>query len=443
MGYLRPAPLDAEGEAFAALYRRHFGLVWSLTLHLGVPAAAREDVAQEVWMTIHRRMGALREGASMRAWVASITRHVVLHHRRADGRRSRKHAALTVVTGVCEEIHHADAITTIDDTLRAMDPAQRETFVLVAVAELTGPEVAQVLGVPLNTVYSRLRLARARLAMALSDAHTEERQRAAEAGLRDEPNTQGAASRVWLALVTDLGWREATPSVVSATTTGLTGKLAVVATSALATVLGTAALGGLGDRSAHADAVPAASVAVIDDAARDPRTRPVPEVDARAPATVHEVAAIPTGDPMPMPSDDPREVVPGTTVPARHAAPHASAAAAKTRASVKATPAQVDDGAPSSIAAKPLPDMIGAEAALLGEARRALRDGDPSRARLILTEHATTFADGRLAIDRRALWARMLCAAGDAAAAREHVQALLRDQPRAPAAVAVRDVCTE
>lgn len=422
MGYLRPTQLDAEGEAFAALYRRHFGLVWSLTLHLGVPAAAREDVAQEVWITIHRRMCTLRPGASVRAWVASITRHVAMHHRRADGRRNRKHAALTVVTGVCEDIHDADAITTIDDTLREMDPAQRETFVLVAVAELNGPEVARVLGVPLNTVYSRLRLARARLATALTEAQ----EREAYQMLRTAPQEQRAASRVWLAVITDLGWRDAAPTIVTAASTTFTGKLAVVAMSALATVLGTAALGGIGDRSAHAGAVTAALAqrADVDEEPQAPGDASQGDA-SEVTAPVVDAPVVPV-------------LLPSVPVRAAAAAPAGRHAPAHRTAS-RGDGSRREDRPAAPVVAPT--DTLAAEAALLGQARRALNEGDPASARAILSRHASEFPDGRLAIDRRAVWVRMLCAAGEPAQARRELQALLREHPGAPAAVAVRDVC--
>jgi RNA polymerase sigma-70 factor (ECF subfamily) len=426
MGFLRPPKLDADGEAFAALYRRHFGLVWSLTLHLGVPPAAREDVAQEVWLAIHRRLHSLRPDASSRAWVASIARNVALHHHRTDGRRNRKHGALTIVTDICGSTHDADALASIEDALRDMDPGQREAFILIAVEELSGPEAAEVLGVPLNTVYSRLRLARARLARALTEIDDAE----AAVALRSTPPQQRAAHRVWLALAVDFGWRDVAPTVATAATTATwTGKLAVVATSAFVTVLGTAALGGRGDTSAHAHA----TSVVVPSHAREP---------------------------VPVLGDAPRDVVPAETIVEAPAIATASIAAASVATpSIDAAPTAAPPRAPTRRAAprdaavaKPEPpaveataavDTLAAEAALLGRARRALSDGDPALARTLLQQHASEFPSGRLAIDRRATWVRMLCASAESAQARHELKKLVREHPTAPAVVAVRDVCSE
>lgn len=420
MGSLGQAELGGDRQTFASLYRRHFGFVWSLTAHFGVPPAAREDVAQDVWLAIHRRLDALRPEASSRAWVASIARNVALHHHRAQGRRLRKHAALTVVADIVEPPPSTDAIATLEVVLQRMDPAQREVFLLIAVEELSGPEVAAALGIPLNTVYSRLRLARARLAAAVNEID----ERDAAVALRSEPPTRSAANRMWFALGIDLGWRAAAPMTLAST---WSAKLAVVAVSAMTTVVGTAALGGHGDRSAHAH--PSIAAAVVPDA-------PAPH---RPSSPVREASPIVVGEAptLPVVTVSPTIAAPSLT-PVRPRASKAVRSAARTRAAAPVTAAATPAPAPPSTSA-----TLAAEAALLGRARRALADHDPARARSLLQEHADRFPDGELALDRQAAWARMLCAAGEAAAARELAASLGREHRRAPAVVAVRDVCRE
>lgn len=422
MGSLGQAELGGDRQTFASLYRRHFGFVWSLTAHFGVPPASREDVAQDVWLAIHRRLDALRPEASSRAWVASIARNVALHHHRAQGRRLRKHAALTVVADIVEPPPSTDAIATLEVVLQRMDPAQREVFLLIAVEELSGPEVAAALGIPLNTVYSRLRLARARLAAAVNEID----ERDAAVALRSEPPTRSAANRMWFALGLDLGWRTAAPMTLAST---WSAKLAVVAVSAMTTVVGTAALGGHGDRSAHAH--PSIAAAVVPDA-------PAPH---RASSPVREPSPMVVADASVLP-------VVATTIAAPAITPMRPRATAPVRSPVKAKAsarASVTAAASTPPAAPPTstPATLAAEAALLGRARRALADHDPARARSLLQEHADRFPDGELALDRQAAWARMLCAAGEAAAARELAASLGREHRRAPAVLAVRDVCRE
>lgn len=428
MGSLGQAELTGGGQTFASLYRRHFGFVWSLTAHFGVPPAAREDVAQDVWLAIHRRIGALRPDASSRAWVASIARNVALHHHRAQGRRLRKHAALTVVADMTLPPPSTDAIATLEVVLQRMDAAQREVFLLIAVEELSGPEVAAALGIPLNTVYSRLRLARARLAAAVSEIE----ERDAVTALRAEPPSRGAANRMWFALAMDLGWRTATPMTLAST---WTAKLAVVAVSAMTTVVGTAALGGHGDRSAHAHP----SIAVGSAAPGVPA--PGRASSAPAPASV----AAPVLPVLPVPpviaATMPAAISPAPTLVPRRATPTVrSVPRPKPATSAAPTPTPTRAG---PVAASAVAATLAAESALLGQAQRALSARDPARARTLLQQHADQFPHGDLALDRRAAWARMLCVAGEAEAARELAASLGREHPRVPAVVALRDVCRE
>ncbi|HWB76801.1 MAG TPA: sigma-70 family RNA polymerase sigma factor, partial [Nannocystaceae bacterium] len=183
-------------HGFAALYRHQFGFVWSLTAHFGVPQAAREDVAQEVWLIVHRRLDTLRPDASARAWVASITRRVASRHHRAQQRADRKLAALEVIEERSNATFRPDSFALVDAALAGMEPAQREVFLLTQVEELSGPEVAEILEVSVNTVYSRLRLARARLADALAELERDEHE--VIESLREPLPSKRVSARVWL-----------------------------------------------------------------------------------------------------------------------------------------------------------------------------------------------------------------------------------------------------
>lgn len=403
MGVIHPK-LDArEADGFATLYRRQFGFVWSLTAHFGVPQAAREDVAQEVWLTVHRRLDTLRPDASARAWVASITRRIASRHHRAQQRAERKLAALVAIEDRSAAASCGpDSFALIDAALAGMDPAQREVFLLTQVEELSGPEVAEILEVSVNTVYSRLRLARARLAEALAELDHDVHE--VIDSLREPLPSKRVSARVWLVLTSELGVR--TTAVLVG---GWSSKLAIAAAGGLAVI----AIGG-----ATASAVPS---------------------DPHAPV----VAAIaPIEEPMPPPAVAQPCEVPAPTnaaieppvVAPRPEAPRASKPAAKPK-----TSAPVPTSAP---VAATIADDMKAEAALVTSARAALRDGDAKRALASLEQHRRRFPDGAMALDRRALWARATCAAGDAEAARAEAQRLLAEHPDDPVAVGVRDVCT-
>lgn len=151
-------------------YRQYFQYVWALLGRLGVPEASLEDVTQEVFLVLHRRRGEFRQDSSVRTWLHGIALHVARRHRAKLDRRRRK--AEELPPGLPPPTPEAEvgqrlALQRLDHLLGQLGDEQREVFVLAEIAELRAPEIAELLGVKLNTVYSRLRLARRRLRQAL------------------------------------------------------------------------------------------------------------------------------------------------------------------------------------------------------------------------------------------------------------------------------------
>lgn len=151
----------------AHLYRDHVRFVWRTARFLGVSEADIEDVVHEVFVVIQRRRSTYNPTQSLRAWLAGVTRNVTLHYHRSRTRAQRKHRALAedlpVDRGVSDPDHALSAqqaAQTLSAFLDQLDPAKREVFVLSDLQELSGPEIADGLGIKLNTVYARLRAAR-------------------------------------------------------------------------------------------------------------------------------------------------------------------------------------------------------------------------------------------------------------------------------------------
>src|SRR5690242_9142316 len=79
------APVEApavEPLLFADVYDRHFDFVWRAARRLGVGHEAVDDIAQETFLVVHRRLAEPRTGA-LRAWIYGITVHTVRNHRRS------------------------------------------------------------------------------------------------------------------------------------------------------------------------------------------------------------------------------------------------------------------------------------------------------------------------------------------------------------------------
>lgn len=163
-----PSPEGAERPTFATVYQQYFDLVWSTARHLGVDAAALDDVVQEVFMVIHSRLETLRQTESLRSWVYGVTRRTVSSFRRGQRHRAASGAEFAVTADwTATAPPTPQSLSELSDQHRLllrlldeMDEAKREVFVLAELQEFTAPEIAEALEIPLNTVYSRLRLAR-------------------------------------------------------------------------------------------------------------------------------------------------------------------------------------------------------------------------------------------------------------------------------------------
>lgn len=157
-GEVRDRPTVAE------LFADHAAFVWSLLRRLGVPAADAEDVCQEVFVTVHRKLPELELRAAPRTWLYGIAVRTASDYRRsARVRREDLGGELPEQPVGASQHDAAEArqdLRWLDATLDALDDAQRAIFVLYEVEELPMREVAAVVGCPLQTAYSRLHAAR-------------------------------------------------------------------------------------------------------------------------------------------------------------------------------------------------------------------------------------------------------------------------------------------
>ncbi len=156
---------------FLALYAEHLDTVWRGLRSLGVPAASVEDAAQDVFMAVHRRLADFAGRSSERTWIFGIVLHVARNHRRRE-RRKGGHGPFDQEPagrgpGPDEEAETAESVEHLARLLEALDETKREVFVLGEVEQMTAPEIAEALGINVNTVYSRLRAARLEFTAAL------------------------------------------------------------------------------------------------------------------------------------------------------------------------------------------------------------------------------------------------------------------------------------
>jgi RNA polymerase sigma-70 factor, ECF subfamily len=177
------APVDSAGAppvSFSAVYREHFRFVWRLARSLGVPAARVEDAVQDVFVIVHRRLAEHDGHAPLRAWLFEIVRRVAHDHRRTI-RRKETTEPLDEGRGDSEAPDPArlaeasEDLRLVESILANLDEDRRMVFVLAEIEQMTAPEIAESLGINLNTVYSRLRRAREEFHAAAARARGEER----------------------------------------------------------------------------------------------------------------------------------------------------------------------------------------------------------------------------------------------------------------------------
>jgi RNA polymerase sigma-70 factor (ECF subfamily) len=169
------APESAGGD-FDAIYSEHFLFVWRCLRGLGVADAALDDAAQEVFLVVYRRLPSFRRESTVRTWLYGIVRNVAANQRRTATRREADpldEALPSASPGPEAHAEDAEAAAFVARFVAALDDKRRDVFVLGVIEELAMPEVAVMIGVPLNTAYSRLRAVRAEFRRALEHRRSE------------------------------------------------------------------------------------------------------------------------------------------------------------------------------------------------------------------------------------------------------------------------------
>ena len=162
----------STGSSFTDIYRRHFGFVTRSVRRLGVPEASAEDVAQDVFLVAQRRLAGFEGRSTARTWLFAIARRVAKDHRRSRDRLHRRMVRLGAPELTAEPEDGAMRIWAqgrLELALAGLDSARRAVFVLAEIEGMTAPEIGELLGVNLNTVYSRLRQARLHVLAQLGD----------------------------------------------------------------------------------------------------------------------------------------------------------------------------------------------------------------------------------------------------------------------------------
>jgi RNA polymerase sigma-70 factor (ECF subfamily) len=163
------AAVDATSEppTFEGVYRSEIGYVLNSLRRLGVSEAELEDVAHDVFVAVHRHFAEYDGARPVRPWLFAFVYRIARDHRRL----ARHHREVGAIEHESASLEPLPDEAVDDERLRAallgaleaLDFDKRSLIVMHDIDGMPVTEIARLLEVPLNTAYSRVRLARAAL----------------------------------------------------------------------------------------------------------------------------------------------------------------------------------------------------------------------------------------------------------------------------------------
>jgi len=158
-----------DEQAFADLHESHGAAIRRYVAGFLGPDVA-DDIVQEVWLTVFRRIRELTNPGGFRTWLFRIARHRSIDALRARQRREtleeQAFAEIGRVLPATQGLEDA-AREVVGDALARLSPAHREAIQLRYLEDLTYGDIATVMGCPVGTVRSRIHHARTQLRDAL------------------------------------------------------------------------------------------------------------------------------------------------------------------------------------------------------------------------------------------------------------------------------------
>lgn len=172
---------DGDAAAFEWLVNAYQGELFRLAYRMLSDRGAAEDAVQDIFVIVWRRLPGLSDPHAFRAWIYHIGTRRCLNVLRARSRRHREVAQGADVEAQAQQhaaVDRGDDPATmaqvratrrgLDEVLTTIAPEQRACWVLREFHDLSYPEIAYAIGVPLSTVRGRIARARQNLANGMS-----------------------------------------------------------------------------------------------------------------------------------------------------------------------------------------------------------------------------------------------------------------------------------
>lgn len=160
-----PTPDPPEELDLGALFDEHGPWLLRVLQRLCGRRDLAEDLVQEVFLVAWKRRHEIEDQHGIKTWLYRVAVNVVRHRHRSEGRYGNvlerfKRALWGGPETADVSLERYQRGQAVHQVIARLSDKQREVFVLYELEELEGAEIAEILDIPLNTVWSRLRLAR-------------------------------------------------------------------------------------------------------------------------------------------------------------------------------------------------------------------------------------------------------------------------------------------
>jgi RNA polymerase sigma-70 factor (ECF subfamily) len=171
---LRSRTEERGAEFVRHAHDAHADFVFKTLQRCGIRDADLEDLTQEVFLVVSRKHSTYDRTVKLTTWLYGIAIRVASEHRRRAWVR-REQPSDTIPDVASDDspenaLDHADNARCLAAILDSLDVEARAVFVMFEIEEMSAPEIAELSGVPLGTVHSRLHYARKRFEAAATRA---------------------------------------------------------------------------------------------------------------------------------------------------------------------------------------------------------------------------------------------------------------------------------
>lgn len=165
-------------QRFSAIVREHSGYVYRVLRCLGVREADVEDLCQDTFLVVYRKLPEYEPRGALRTWIYAIALRVVSDYRK---RAHRRHEALMerlpelrVPAEQELTLERRQEWELLSKLMSTLSEEHRQVFVLYEIEALPMREIAEIVGAPLQTAYSRLQVARKQVESRLARLRAQE-----------------------------------------------------------------------------------------------------------------------------------------------------------------------------------------------------------------------------------------------------------------------------